>query len=243
MSDRLIIVPARGESKRLPGKNLNLLAGQSLLAHTAQAIVAAGLVDMVLLSTDSEKIAEEGRRLGWSVPFLRPANLARDDSPTIDAITHALDWHEAETSRDPCEVMVLQPTSPLRGGACLKAAVKVLEQYHSVDSVIGMKALDIAPARLYFAGTAASCEPVVQGDGRRPVYVPNGAVYLTRTVALRRAKSLYAGTIYPLAMSELRSIDVDTEYDWRIAEAVIAAGLPPDNADHAPVAATHGSIA
>lgn len=228
--DLLIVVPARAGSKRLPQKNVRALAGKSLLARTAEAIVEAGLDAPVLLSTDGERIAAEGERLGWLVPFRRPDNLATDDATTDDVVLHALD-HFA--GGDPAQVMVLQPTSPLRGGACLRAAVDLLARRDDVDAVIGMAAMQLPPTRLFLVGADGRAE-AVSTDARRPVYIPNGALYLVRTAVLRSGRSLYPRRLLPLVMDCIRSIDIDTEADWRLAEAMLAAGLP---ADAAPVPA------
>ncbi len=220
----LIIVPARGGSKRLPGKNLRLFGGKSLLAHIAGALAEAAIHAPVLLSTDDEAIATEGNRLRWRVPFRRPAALATDDATTEDVVLHALDWNFANNGSDPEQVMVLQPTSPLRGGACLRAAIELLSSHDDADAVVGMSASFISPARLFLADIKGFAEPV-SGDLRRPVYAPNGAVYLARTRAVRATRSLYPSPLLPLVMDAIRSIDIDTEMDWRLAEAALFSGL------------------
>jgi len=226
MTELLILVPARGGSKRVPGKNLRLFGDRPMLAHTAAAITEGGIEAPVLLTTDDSAIAALGRELGWIVPFLRPAHLAGDLSPTIDAVIHALDWFAADQGGDPDLILVLQPTSPLRGGACLSAALELLRHRPDLDSVVGTTALHIPPANLYFADDKGRATPIAKSSHRRPVYVPNGAVYLARTRAVRQDHSLYAGTIAPILMDEARSLDVDTETDLLIGEALLAAGLP-----------------
>ena len=228
MSELLIVVPARGGSKRLPQKNLRSLGGKSLLAHTAEAIAAADLGAPVLLSTDDDAIAAEGRRLGWLVPFRRPPELSTDAAATVAAVLHALDWFRAEKGNDPATVMILQPTSPFRGGACLKAAAAALARRPDIDSVVAMTALHLPPARLFAAAADGVAHPLGADDGRKPVYAPNGALYLVRTKALRRAGTVYAGAILPLVLEGARTIDIDTAEDWRLAEAALAAGLPPE---------------
>ncbi len=243
MSDLLVVVPARGGSKRLPQKNLRPLGGKSLLAHTAEAIAAAGLGAPVLLSTDDDALAAEGRRLGWLVPFRRPADLATDAAPTVAAVLHALDWFRAERGDDPAAVMILQPTSPFRGGACMKAAVAALARRPDVDSVIAMTALHLPPARLFAAAADGIAHPLGAEDGRKPVYVPNGALYLVRTKALRRAGTVYAGAILPLVLEGARALDIDTAADWRLAEAALAAGLPPEAAAFDPAPSRAAPVA
>lgn len=221
-TDLLMLVPARGGSKRLPGKNLRPLAGRSLLAHTAEAIAASGLEAPVLLSTDDEAIAAEGRRIGWQVPFLRPAALAGDEAPTFGAVLHALDWWRATHGADPAAVMVLQPTSPLRGGACLRSAVALLDDYPRHDSVVAVDTLHVAAGHVYLPTTDGGMAPLSPSDGRGPVYVPNGALYLTRVPALRRDGTLYAVPILPLPLVTPRGLDVDTEDNWLVADSLIA---------------------
>jgi CMP-N,N'-diacetyllegionaminic acid synthase len=225
----LIVVPARGGSKRVPGKNLKNLAGMSLLAHTAKAIEAANLRAPVLLSTDDDAIAAEGVRLGWDVPFRRPDDLAGDDAATVDAVLHVLDWHSRTHGAEPPAVMVLQATSPFRGGACLREAVRLLDTRADIDSVIAMTESHISPAQHFLVAEDGTGIPVAD-DWRCPVYRPNGALYLTRTAALRQARSLYAGKIAPLVIDDIRAIDIDTEIDFKLAEAALDAGLPPEPA-------------
>ena len=234
MTELLIIVPARCGSKRLPGKNLKKLAGESLLAHTAHAISAAGILAPVLLTTDDDRIAAEGERLGWSVPFRRPADLASDNAATFDTILHALDWFKGASGSDPDAVLVLQPSSPLRGGVCLVSALNIIRTQIETDSVVAVSALHIPPAHIYSTDVEGFAHPLDGDDLRRPLYVPNGAVYLTRTKALRQDGSLYAGKIRPLIMEPARSIDIDNEDDWWLAETLHAAGLPEDSAPMVP---------
>jgi CMP-N,N'-diacetyllegionaminic acid synthase len=222
----LIIVPARSGSKRLPGKNLRNLAGRTLLAYTAQAISDAGLDAPVFLTTDDRAMAKEGKRLGWLVPFLRPPELAKDDTPMFDSVLHALNSYVGESGSDPDMVLLLQPTSPLRGGDCLRVAVDLLKARNDANAVVGMVAVNIPPARLYFTSADGTGEALSE-DARHPVYVPNGAVYLVRTTALREYASFYPPRMLSLEMDPLNSIDIDSPSDWQLAEAVIARGFAP----------------
>ena len=222
LSGLLIIVPARGGSKRLPGKNLRALAGRPLLDYTADAIVGAGLVDSrVLLTTDSPAIAERGRAHAWLVPWLRPAHLAQDDSSTFDVVMHAIDWYADWNGGDPACVMVLQPTSPLRGSECLADAVAMLEANPSTQAVVGMRRVDVPGGVLFSADSDEFAQPVsMPGD-----LAPNGVVYLVRSTALREHRTLFPPRTMPLVMSARTSVDIDTEDDWRVAEALLAADL------------------
>ena len=216
----LIIVPARGGSKRLPGKNLRALAGQPLLDYTADAVLGAGLEDCrVLLTTDSPAIAERGRAHDWLVPWLRPAHLAQDDSPTFDVVVHAVDWFAKSSGGDPAQVMVLQPTSPLRGPECLADSVAMLEANPGAQAVVGMRRVDVPRGVLFSADADGIAQPVpIPGD-----LAPNGAVYVIRSSALRAHRTLFPPRTMPLVMSARTSIDIDTEDDWLVAEALLAA--------------------
>ena len=131
----LALVPARGGSKGIPDKNLRPLAGHSLIAHAAAAARASGVVDRIVLTTDSTRIADEGRRMGLEVPFTRPAELARDDSPMLPVVEHAIDMVERD-GWTPDIIVLLQPTSPgMRRAAYLRAAVEALVQTNA-DSVV-----------------------------------------------------------------------------------------------------------
>ena len=231
----LILVPARGGSKRLANKNVRPMAGRSLIVRTADAIAESGLDAPVLLTTDDDAIAAEGERAGMLVPFRRPASIAGDTAPTIDAVLHALDWFRNEHDSEPDAVMVLQPTSPLRGGSILHAAVQRLAERPDIDSVVAMTAVGLPANRMYFAD-AKGCAEAISDDRRYPVYMPNGALYLARTDRVRAERTLYAGTVLPLVLDPARAIDIDTEEDWRVAEAVLAAGefLPAGYHDATP---------
>ncbi|MGB0630052.1 MAG: cytidylyltransferase domain-containing protein [Alphaproteobacteria bacterium] len=227
----LILVPARGGSKRLAGKNVRPLAGRSLIARTADAIAESGLDAPVFLTTDNDAIAAEGERAGMLAPFRRPAELAGDNAPTIDAVLHALDWFRDEHGHEPDAVMVLQPTSPLRGGAVLRAAFERLAARPDIDSVVAMTEMGLPANRIYFTD-ANGCAEAVSEDRRYPVYVPNGALYLARTEKVRAGRTLYAGAVLPLVLDPARAIDIDTEEDWRLAEAVLAAREMPPIGSH-----------
>ena len=225
MGNILIVIPARGGSKRIPNKNLRPLAGRSLIAHTLEAIGGSGVSAPVILTTDSEAIADEGRRLGLQVPFLRPAHMADDTSPTVSAVLHSLDWFCDDSGAAPDAVMVLQPTSPLRGSECLKNAISLLRRHKFANSVVSVSDLHLPPANLFLANSAGSLVSV-SDEINLPVLVPNGAIYLTRTDALRDQNSLYVDPILPLIMDPLRSVDIDTLADWNIAASLIANGFP-----------------
>ncbi|HEX9648801.1 MAG TPA: acylneuraminate cytidylyltransferase family protein [Alphaproteobacteria bacterium] len=216
----LIVVPARGGSKRLPGKHLRPLCGRNLLAHADTAIGEAALDAPVVLSTDDAAIAAEGRRLGWLVPFVRPRHLSGDDSASVDMLLHALDAFGRSAGYAPELVMLLQVTSPLRPAATLAEAVALLEARADADAVVGVRALERTPQTVFRLGADGFLAPA--GADSAPLYTPNGALYVIRTEIVRRRRSLFPERTLPVVMDARASLDIDTELDWRMAEYLLA---------------------
>ena len=119
------LIPARGGSKGVPRKNIKLLCGKPLLEYTAQAALASRLLSRVILSTEDEEIAEAGRRCGLEVPFLRPQELAADDTPMLPVIEHAVRWVEERGERFDA-ICLLQPTNPLRRAEEIDGCIELL---------------------------------------------------------------------------------------------------------------------
>ncbi len=224
------IITARGGSKGVPGKNLKLLAGKPLLAYTAEAARASRSLDQVILSTEDEAIAAAGRGLGCEVPFLRPAELSRDDTPHLPVIQHATAWMRDHAHYAPDAVVVLQPTSPLRTAADIDAAIALLES-SGADSVLSVSEVPAhshpsRTLRLDAAGRAvlfATGEPVRKRINRRQdlpeAWVMNGAIYACRTETLSAEEpSLYGDRVVAYRMPVERSISIDDMNDWAEAE-------------------------
>ena len=136
------VITARGGSKGIPGKNLKLLGGRPLIAYTIDAAQQSNALDRLILSTDDPAIAEAARALGCEVPFLRPPELARDDTPHLPVMQHAVEWLAAHDSYHPDLVLILQPTSPLRRAEHMREAVS-LAQTSAADSVVGVSAVPV----------------------------------------------------------------------------------------------------
>jgi CMP-N,N'-diacetyllegionaminic acid synthase len=230
------IITARGGSKGIPGKNLKLLAGKPLLAYTVDTARRSGALDRVILSTEDEAIAIAGRDLGCDVPFMRPLDLAHDDTPHLPVIQHATRWMEERVNYRPDAVMILQPTSPLRTAQDIVAAIELLDR-SGADSVLSVNEVPahshpMRTLRVDNAGNAVlfvSGEPVRKRINRRqdlpPAWVMNGAIYACRTRVLFDAEpSLYGNRVVAYRMPAERSISIDDLEDWKAAErAVLAA--------------------
>ena len=227
MGHVLALVPARGGSKGLPGKNLRLLAGHSLIEYAARAARESAVVDRAVLTTDDEEIAAEGRRVGLDVPFLRPPHLAQDDTPMQPVIEHAL-AALAEDGFVPEIVLLLQPTSPLRTPDHLRTAVRILRE-SGAASVVSVVELPrhLSPDYVMRIEDGA-LEPFLPEGARvtrrqdaRPAYVRDGTVYAFWTRTLVEGGSIYGARCRPLLVNAPESITIDTQADWDAAERLL----------------------
>ncbi len=225
--DVLAIIPARGGSKGIPNKNLAPLGGQPLIQHSIRAALDSGAVHHLVVSTDSPQIAEASRKAGASVPFLRPAELSRDDTPTIPVLLHGVAWARGE-GLQPSWVFCLQPTSPLRSAADIQSAL-ALAQDRDADAVVSVTSAHPHPAwskTIDADGRLRDLVPSLDRVTRRqdlpPAYTLNGAIYLVRTDVLLAHESFYGARTYGLVMPAERSIDIDTPWDMHVAELAMS---------------------
>lgn len=222
------IVTARGGSKGVPGKNLRLLAGQPLIAHTIRAAKAATTLGRVVVSTDDAEIARVAQAYGAEVPFLRPAELAQDVTPTLPVLQHAVRVLEQAGGR--CDVIVtLQPTAPLRLARDIDEAVRLLEAANA-DAVVSVREVSEHPSRMRRIQDGRLV--TLDGTSRfllnrrqdfEPVYIENGAIYVTRRRVLMEEGAILGKETRALIMPQSRSLDIDTERDFDRAEESLRA--------------------
>lgn len=227
MTQRVLgLVPARGSSKGIPRKNIRPLAGRPLLAYTAESALASHSLARVVLSTDDVEIAEVGRGLGLDVPFIRPAKLADDASPTLPVILHALD----ELADDSFEaVCLLQPTNPLRSAALIDECVARLFDVNA-DTVISVRSVPHAyhPDWVFVEtnGRLSLWSGAEQPPPRRQdlpaAWHRSGAVYVTRTDVLRQS-GLFGINIVGVEDDTPSFANLDTPDDWRRTENYLMA--------------------
>jgi CMP-N,N'-diacetyllegionaminic acid synthase len=221
------IILARGGSKRLPGKNVKLLGSRPLIAWTLQTASKSGVFDEMLVSTDDEGIAKVAREWGGSVPWLRPIELASDTSTSIDAILHALEWFE-EMHGTVDGVMLLQPTSPFRSVESIQRAVKLFST-NNLPSVVSVSPANEHPAWCFriedgLMKPMQSWKTVAsRSQDLTPIYVLNGMIYIATPQFLRQNRSFLSEETSPLVITDpAEALDIDTEWDWRIAEQLIS---------------------
>lgn len=220
------VVTARGGSKGIPGKNVRPLGGRPLLAWTAEAALAARRLSRVVLTTDDERIAEVGRGCGLEVPFLRPADLARDDTPTLPVLQHAV--AELEKAGDRFDaVCLLQPTSPFRRPGDIDGCIELLASA-GLDAVVSV--LPVPPEHnphwVYFRDgegllrlATGEEQPIPRRQELPPAFHRDGAVYVTRRDVLMEG-SLYGRRLGGF-LADSRSVNLDTPADWELAERLV----------------------
>lgn len=229
MSERVLgLIPARAGSKGIPGKNVNPLAGRPLVAYTIDVARQSRLIDRVILSTDSPDIAAVARQLGAEVPFVRPPDLAQDDTPMLPVIEHAVAALERE-GWTPDIIVLLQPTSPLRRPEHIVRAIVMLRETRA-DSVVSVVQVrpDMSPDYVMKI-VDGRLEPflpegqrVTRRQDARQAYSRDGTVYAFWRETLRRHRSLYGADCRPLEIPRAESVTVDTLEDWEEAERLIS---------------------
>jgi CMP-N-acetylneuraminic acid synthetase len=228
VSNVLGLVPARGGSKGLPGKNIRRLAGRPLVAYAAAAASESGAIDRAVLSTDDREIAAAGREAGLEVPFMRPSELAGDETPMLAVIEHAL--AVLATGGWPADIVVLlQPTSPLRTPAHIRDAVKLLRDTDA-DSVVSVVELPrhLSPdyvmrledgrLRPFLAAGA----PIARRQDARAAYSREGTVYVCWRRTIERFGNIYGDDCRPLLIDSDDSLSIDSPADWDAAERRLA---------------------
>jgi len=214
----LVVIPARGGSKRLPGKNIKLLNGKPLIHYTIDAAREVFDDDVICVSTDDQKIKRVSEQTGLEIPFLRPAELATDTADTRSVLLHAFHYYKANMSYEADTIVLLQPTSPLRKAKHIREA---LELYHSgLDMVVSVKETNSNPYFvLYEENQKGYLEKSKKGNFTRKQDVPkvwelNGAVYVMNVESLLNAQPAAFKKVVKYEMGEMESVDVDTELDW-----------------------------
>lgn len=220
----LAVVPARGGSKRLPGKNLRALCGQPLIGWTFAAGRRSRYIDRLILSSDDAAIIDVARRYGCETPFVRPKELAEDDSPTVDAVLHAME----SVAEKYDYVVLLQPTSPLRTADDVDRCIEVCDSQDAQACVtVSRLGKPIAFHYLIDKGGMPLCRLDAIPDlasgldaGALPC-VLNGAVYVVRADFLLRERRFLDAGMRMVTMPPERSVDIDTELDLALADLLL----------------------
>jgi CMP-N-acetylneuraminic acid synthetase len=224
------IVTARGGSKGVPRKNIRMLGGKPLIAWTADAARAATRLARTVLSTEDDEIAAVGKQVGLDVPFMRPAELAKDTTPSLPVLQHVVTTLEAAGDRYDA-ICLMQPTSPLRTAAMIDGCLELLERSgaDSVVSVVPMP-VDHHPYWAYIGSpdgemrlATGGAAPVTRRQDLPPAFHREGSVYCTRRDVLIDGNSIYGARTMGFPVDPARSVNIDTLDDWARAEQLVAA--------------------
>jgi len=231
----LCLIIARGGSQRVPNKNIRLLGGRPLVAYSIEAAKESRYVNRVVVSTDSDAIAEVSVERGAEVPFRRPAEISQGHSTELQAMEHALGWFRDHEGYEPDLVVLLRPTSPFRTAATIDRAIELLINDPHAHCVRTVRLCSEHPHKMW----------VMDPDGRRirslisveqklpeahtlsyqllpTVYIQNASMDVFRPSNVWRLRSTTGTEIIPLIMDELESVDINTEIDFLLAESLIA---------------------
>jgi len=220
----MAVIPARGGSKGLPGKNIRAVGGRPMIAWSMVAARGSRHIDRLVLSSEDEKIIAMARDLGCEAPFIRPAELATDEAAIEDALIHAL----GEVAEDYDYMVLLQPTSPLRRAEDIDGAI---EACHASGAPACISVCEAAksPYWMFRLDDDRRMRRLLEWDGPRhrrqnlpPVVAPNGAVYVARVPWLTEHRSFIGPDTRAYTMPPERSLDIDTELDLLMVEALLA---------------------
>ena len=220
----LAIIPARGGSKRLPDKNIRILKGKPLIAWTIETAKMSKFIDRLILSTEDPQIINLAKKWGCDIPFVRPHELATDDTLSMEVILHAIDTLKCRYDY----IVYLQPTSPLRTPTDIDACIRLCRQ-RNAPACVSVKEPDKPPFWMYTVDETCHMTPFVDNsitsDNREDlpaVYVLNGAVYVAETLWLLKQKDFISPDTIAYIMPKERSYDIDSEIDLRVCEYLLS---------------------
>lgn len=228
------LIPARAGSKRMPGKNVRPLAGHPLIAYTIAAAAQSGLFAAIVVSTDSEQIAEIARYYGAEVPFLRPTELAGDLSPDIEWVEHALRQLQASGRVYDC-FGILRPTSPFRQASTIQRAWSQLLQLDGVDSLRAVERCKQHPGKMWVVRGARMMPLLPFGPPVQPwhsspyqslpeVYVQNASLEIAWSRVVVDDRTIAGNVVVPFFTQGAEGCDINDQHDWTLAEEVIRSG-------------------
>jgi CMP-N,N'-diacetyllegionaminic acid synthase len=221
------LIPARGGSKIIPHKNIKLLVGKPLIAWTIESAKSCRALSRVIVSTDDVQIADVALQWGAEVPFLRPAELAGDKASSLAVVLHFIHWLKDHGDAVPEYILLLQPTSPFRTTEDIDAAID-LAKTGKADAVVSVYETNAHPflcKRIQDNGWLTDFMSTDLDYLRRQdlpaAYCLNGAIYLNTCQSLMEEHTFLPKATLPYIMSPERSLDIDTPWDWHLAELIL----------------------
>jgi len=224
----LAIIPARGGSKGIPGKNIKIIAGKPLLAWTIETALQSKSIQRVIVSTDNDTIGKIAKEYGAEVPFMRPKKYAQDSTSDMPVYLHTLNWLAENENYIPEIIVWLRPTSPLRTAEDIENAIKIMcnENPDWVRSVCKVEhhpywMYEIIDNKLKPVTKGINISDYLQRQLLPDVYRLNGAIDIVKATTIISDKLMYSGEMTPYIMPYDRSIDIDTILDFKLAEQLL----------------------
>jgi CMP-N,N'-diacetyllegionaminic acid synthase len=222
------LIPARGGSKGLQRKNILELGGKPLIAWTIEVALGSTLLNKVVVSTDDEEIAAISAQWGAEVPFTRPPEFSADNSPTIDAIQHALTFFEKQNETFDV-VALLEPTSPLRKRKDIDNGLQLLlDNYESADGVISVGEVHLENPYVcktiknqYLGSLIDQKIQITKRQDYPKTYFPYGVLYASKTEILMRGKTFYSDNVLPYFIERWQNYEIDDLYDFICVESIL----------------------
>lgn len=223
----LAIIPARGSSKGIPGKNIKLLGGKPLISWTIEAAKESKFIDRIIVSTDSKEIAGVAIECGAEIPFMRPFELASDEASGADVILHVLRWFEKNDINYDFFIL-LQPTSPFRKSEHIDEALDGLIKKPEAQALVSVKIAEESPYWMKEIDDKGFLKNLLSESKQYPnrqdlprVYILNGAIYISKWDIFLEDKSFFKRKCLPYTMDGRSSLDLDTPLDWKFAEVML----------------------
>ncbi len=238
MSDKkpkiVALIPARSGSKRVPDKNIRPLAGHPLIAYSIAAALQSGIFDAVIVSTDSERYADIARHYGAEIPFLRPAKIAGDTAPDIEWVEHMLSELRRD-GRDYDCFSILRPTSPFRLPETIRRAWDEFLAEDGVDSLRAVEKCQQHPGKMWIVREKRMMPLLPMGPAEQPwhssqypslpvVFVQNASLEIARAKVVLENKTIAGNVLMPFFTRDFEGFDVNSHYDWQLAEHMVQKG-------------------
>ena len=218
----LALIPARSGSKSIPNKNIRILAGKPLLAHSIDHALASKLINRIIVSTDSPAYAKIARRYGAEAPFLRPAEISQDHSTDLEAFTHALEWLKENEGYIPDVCVHLRSTHPVRRAEDIDNIIRLLLENPEIDSVRSVVPAPETPFKMWFRRDDGLLSPVVKTEIREAYNLPrqmlpqtflqNASIDAVRTSVIMEMNSMTGQRIFGYIMDTFFDIDTDEQF-------------------------------
>ncbi|MGA9406681.1 MAG: acylneuraminate cytidylyltransferase family protein [Bacteroidota bacterium] len=225
------IIPARGGSKGIPKKNIRLLAEKPLIGWTIDEAKKSKYLDTIMVSTDSEEIAAISKAYGAEAPFVRPSELAKDETPSNDVIIHAVQWLGTNQDQKFDILTLLQPTSPLRNCDQIDSALETFISNPGYKCLVSVKEVEENPYWMkiigddhYLKNFTSQPDTFARRQDLPKIYILNGAIYIMRTADFMNYRSFDVDNTIPFLMDQKTSIDIDSEEDFTLAEIIVKKG-------------------